>query len=106
VTGARAIVILGHSECGAIKGAIDDVRVGNLTAMLANIRPAVAASKAAGERTSKNAAFVQAVAESNAVMAAAMLTEKSQILKDLVANKKLRIAAAMHDVATGKIRFL
>jgi carbonic anhydrase len=106
VIGARAIVILGHSECGAIKGAIDDVRVGNLTAMLANIRPAVGAAKTDGERTSKNAAFVQAVAESNAVMAAAMLTEKSQILKDLVANKKLRIAAAMHDVATGKIRFL
>lgn len=106
ITGARAIVVLGHSECGAIKGAIDDVRLGNLTAMLANIRPAVAASKAAGERTSKNAAFVQAVAENNAVMAAAMLTEKSQILKELVASKKLRIAAAMHDVTTGKIRFL
>ncbi|MGE0521542.1 MAG: carbonic anhydrase, partial [Variibacter sp.] len=106
VTGARAIVVLGHSECGAIKGAIDDVRLGNLTAMLANIRPAVSAAKTDGERSSKNAAFVQAVAESNAAMAAAMLTEKSEILKGLVADKKLRIAAAMHDVATGKIHFL
>ncbi|MGE0525340.1 MAG: carbonic anhydrase, partial [Variibacter sp.] len=89
MTGARAIVVLGHSECGAIKGAIDDVRLGNLTAMLANIRPAVSAAMTDGERSSKNAAFVQAVAESNAAMAAAMLTEKSEILKGLVADKKL-----------------
>lgn len=106
VSGARAIVVLGHNDCGAIKGAIDNVKMGNLTATLANIMPAVAASKTTGDRTSKNAAFVQTVAETNARMAAAMLTAKSPILKDLVAKKQLRIAAAMHDLSTGRVSFL
>ena len=66
IAGARAIVVLGHSECGAIKGAVDDVRLGNLTAALAKIRPAVDATTADGDRTAKNSAFVQAVAVTNA----------------------------------------
>ncbi len=106
VAGARAIVVLGHSQCGAIKGAIDDVRLGNLTATLANIRPAVAAAKAEGERSAKNAVFVQAVAETNAKLAADMLLAQSPVLRDLVTEGRLRVAAAMHDIATGEIRFL
>ena len=78
VSGAKLIVVLGHSECGAIKGAIDNVQLGNLTATLSNIWPAVEATKGiAGERNSKNKAFVQAVAETNARLAARMLTERS-----------------------------
>lgn len=106
VAGARAIVVLGHNDCGAIKGAIDNVKLGNLTATLANIMPAVAASKTTGERTSKNAAFVQTVAETNARMAAAMLMAKSPVLKDLAAKGQLRVAAAMHDLSTGRVSFL
>ncbi len=106
VSGARAIVVLGHSDCGAIKGAIDHVELGNLTATLANIRPAVAAAKADGARDSKNAAFVQAVAETNARMAAEALTTRSPILQDLVATRQLRIVAAMHDITTGRVTFL
>ncbi|MCF2525238.1 carbonic anhydrase [Bradyrhizobium sp. G127] len=106
VAGARAIVVLGHSDCGAVKGAIDHVKLGNLTATLAHIEPAVKASKAGGERTSKNAAFVQAVAETNVKMGVAALTAKSPVLKDLVKAGQLRIVGAMHDLATGCVSFM
>lgn len=106
VAGARAIVVLGHNDCGAIKGAVDHVKLGNLTATLAHIQPAVAASKTSGERTSKNAPFVQAVAETNVRMAVAMLTSRSPVLKGLVSAGQLRIAGAMHDLSTGRVTFL
>lgn len=106
VAGARAIVVLGHNDCGAIKGAVDHVRLGNLTATLANIRPAVAASRAKGERNAKNAAFVQAVAETNVKMAVAALTARSRVLKNRVAAGQLRIVGAMHDLATGRVNFM
>ena len=106
IVGSRAIVVLGHSECGAIKGAVDDVRLGNLTAALSKIRPAVDATKADGDRTAKNSAFVQAVAVTNARLAAGKLLEESPIMKELVAQKQLRVVPAMHDVATGKVTFL
>ncbi|MGX9147532.1 carbonic anhydrase [Mesorhizobium sp. 128a] len=69
VVGARAIVILGHSQCGAVKGTIDDVQLGNLTATLAKIKPSVTATISHGERNSHNKEFVQAVAETNAKFA-------------------------------------
>lgn len=106
VAGAPAIVVLGHSDCGAIKGAIDHVKLGNLTAMLANIEPAVKATKASGARDSKDKAFVQAVAENNVKLGVAMLTKKSPVLKELVAAKRLRIVGAMHDLATGHVSFM
>lgn len=106
VTGARAIVVLGHSSCGAIKGAIDDVKLGNITAMLAHIRPAVDAVKTDGERTSKNYKFVQAVAEENVYRAIAQLTERSEVLAGLVKEGQLRIVGAMHDLETGKVTFM
>jgi carbonic anhydrase len=106
VAGARAIVVLGHSECGAIKGAVDDVKLGNLTAMLAKIRPAVQATKATGDRTSKNHEFVQAVAIENAKLTAQKVTTASQILKEMVAAKQLQVLAAMHDISTGRVTFL
>ena len=103
VTGARAIVVLGHNDCGGIKGAIDNVKLGNLTAMLANIRPAVEATKTEGDRTSKNKAFVQAVAIANAKRTAAKITQASSVMKQLVDAKQLRVVAAMHDLETGKV---
>lgn len=106
VSGARAIVVLGHNDCGAIKGAIDRAKLGKLTATLANIQPAVRATKSSGERTAANAAFVQAVAETNARLAAAALTARSPVLKALVKSGDLRIAAAMHDLGTGQVAFL
>ncbi len=107
LAGAKAIVVLGHSDCGAVKGAIDDAKLGNLTATLANIRPSVAKVAALqGAHTSKDAAFVQAVAVQNAKDAAALLLSRSTVLQDLVAARKLTIAAAMHDLATGVVTWL
>ena len=107
LAGAKAIVVLGHSDCGAVKGAIDDAKLGNLTATLANIRPSVAKVAALqGAHTSKDAAFVQAVAVQNAKDAAALLLSRSTVLQELVAAHKLTIAAAMHDLATGVVTWL
>jgi carbonic anhydrase len=107
VAGAKLIVVLGHTECGAVKGAIDDVKLGNLTATLANIRPAVLEiTHVEGERTSKNKKFVQGVADQNAKDAAAMLTSRSEVMAALVKDHKLKIVAAMHDVGTGAVSWL
>ncbi len=106
LAGAQTVMVLGHSECGAVKGAIDGVKLGKLTSLLANIQPAVAATSTAGERNAKNREFVQAVAENNTRMAAAMLASGSDVLRQLVQAGQLRIVAAMHDVASGRVHLL
>ena len=107
VSGAKAIVILGHNFCGAIKSAVDDVKLGNITALLKNFKPALATlSKADGRRDSHNDPLVQKVAEANARLTAASLTKRSPIIKALVDAKELKIAAAMHDITTGKVTWL
>lgn len=106
LSGAKAIVVLGHNNCGAIKGAVDHVRVGHLGEMLANFQPAIAASKVDGPRNSKNAKFVQDVAVNNVRMTVASLTKRSKILRKLVADGQLVIAPAMHDLSTGKVQFM
>jgi carbonic anhydrase len=104
LAGAKLVVVLGHTECGAIKGAVDDARLGNLTALLANIRPSVARLRPVeGPQTSKNKQLVQAAADQNARDAAAMLLARSEVLRALVAQGKLKVVAAMHDVSTGRI---
>jgi carbonic anhydrase len=107
LAGAKLIVVLGHSECGAVKGAIDGAELGMLTNLLKRIRPAIeASSNAPGEHTSKNKDFVQQVATMNARLAAQGLERDSPVLRDLVAKGELKIVAAMHDVATGRIMFM
>jgi carbonic anhydrase len=107
LAGAKLIVVLGHSECGAVKGAIDGVELGKLTHLLQRIKPAIEANRAApGEHTSKNKDFVQQIATTNARLAAQQLPQDSQILHDLVAQGELKIVAAMHDVASGRITFM
>ena len=107
VLGTKLIVVLGHSECGAIKGAIDDVKLGNVTALLSNIRPAVVKVAAGdGDHTSKNKKFVQEVADQNARDAASLLTTRSELLAAQVKERQIKIVSAMHDVSTGAIRWL
>ena len=107
VLGTKLIVVLGHSECGAIKGAIDDVKLGNVTALLSNIRPAVVKVAAGdGDHTSKNKKFVQEVADQNARDAASLLTTRSELLAAQVKEHQIKIVSAMHAVSTGAIRWL
>jgi carbonic anhydrase len=107
VVGARAIVVLGHNSCGAIKAAVDNVKLGNITALLKNFQPALATlTKADGQRDSHNYPLVQKVAEANARLTAASLPKRSPIIKELVDAKQLKIAAAMHDITTGKVSWL
>jgi carbonic anhydrase len=104
VARAKLIVVLGHTDCGAVKGAVDNVKLGNLTATLASIRPAVLKiERVEGDRTSKNKKFVQSVAEQNAKDAAAMLASRSSVVASLVKEHELKIVSAMHDVSTGAV---
>src|SRR6266849_3990357 len=107
VTGAKAIVVLGHNFCGAIKSAVDGVKLGNITALLKNFQPALATlNKADGHRDSHNDPLVQKVAEANARLTAESLTKRSPVIKALIDDRQLKIAAAMHDVTTGKVTWL
>jgi carbonic anhydrase len=107
VAGAKVIVVLGHNACGAVKSAVDGVKLGNITALLANFAPALATLDAAdGERHSRNQHLVQKVAEANARLTAESLTSRSPILATLVQAKQLKIVAAMHDITTGRISWL
>ena len=101
--GAKLIVVLGHTQCGAIKGAVDDVKLGNLTSMLANIRPSMSKLQYTGLPSSKNKELVQKLADQNAKDAAAMIMAKSEVIAKLVKDGKVKIATAMHDLGTGKV---
>ena len=105
-SGARVILVLGHTACGAIKGAIDDVVLGNLTGLLARIKPAVAQTKYDGEKSSKNYAYVDAVAETNVKLTVAEIHRRSPVLEDLSKKGSIAIVGAMYDLATGTVKFL
>lgn len=108
VAGAKAIIVLGHTECGAIKGAIDKVQLGHLTAMLENIRPAVDKVTAthSGPHTAKDKKLVQKVADQHVRDAAHKLLAKSDVLRTLANEGRLKVAAAMHHLNTGKISWI
>lgn len=102
LAGAKLIVVLGHSECGAVKGAVDDAKLGHLTGLLAQIRPALAGVEYRGVPSSKDKALVQRVAERNVQDAVKKLV-RAPVLSRQVGEGRLLIVGAMHDVATGKI---
>ena len=107
VTGARLVVVMGHTECGAVKGACDDVVLGNLTQTLANIKPAVAAvSGYEADRSSKNKKFVQAVAEKNVVLTVERIRERSAILRDMAQKGQIGLTGAMYNVHDGRVTFM
>ena len=106
VAGAKAVVVFGHTACGAVKGAIDDVEMGNLTGLLARIKPAISATTFDGEKSSKNAAYVDAVARTNVVVALDNIRRRSPILADLEKKGSIRVAGAMYDMTTGKVEFI
>ena len=107
VSGAKIILIMGHTECGAIKGACDDVELGLLTATLANIQPAVTAVEKEdySPTNSTNAKFVQSVADMNVKLTMQMLRDRSLVLRGMIDKGELALVGAMYDITTGKTTF-
>ncbi|PYT00055.1 MAG: carbonic anhydrase [Acidobacteria bacterium] len=106
--GAKLVVVLGHSHCGGIKGACDDLHMGNLTGALAKIRPAVqtvAKDWKDGEMNSKNDKFVDAVMRENVKLVMKNIREQSEIIHELEKKGKIMIVGAAYDVETGKVTF-
>src|SRR5258707_7709795 len=105
LAGSKVILVMGHTGCGAIKGAIDNADLGNLTGLLHKIKPAVTATSYAGERTSKNYAFVDAVAQKNVEMTMANIRRDSPVLADMEKQGAIKMAGAMYNLRTGVVDF-
>src|SRR5580765_1063443 len=106
VAGAKVIALVGHTACGAVKGAIDDVEMGNLTGLLARIKPAISATTFTGEKSSKNAAYVDAVARTNVLIGLEAIRRRSPLLAGLEKKKNVVLVGAMYDLSTGAAEFL
>ena len=106
VSGAKLALVLGHTACGAVKGAIDDVEMGNLTGLLARIKPAISATRFEGEKSSKNTAYVDAVARTNVVLGIENIRRRSPILEALEKKGSIKITGAMYNLATGVVEFV
>jgi len=106
VAGSKIIVVLGHTKCGAVKGACDHVEMGNLTALLSKIRPAVDDEIETNEnRNSSNSAFVENVARINVQRTVRSVIERSPILKDMIEKGEIGIVGGTHDITTGQVTF-
>ena len=104
VMGSKAIIVMGHTSCGAIKGACDDAKLGNLTQLIAKIKPAVSKVPDDGkDRSSKNLPFVNKVAEHNVHMQVEAIRAKSPILKEMEDKGEIKIVGALYDLSTGKV---
>lgn len=106
VAGSKLIVVLGHSKCGAVKGACDQVEMGNLTALLSKIQPAVYHERSTKEnRTSSNSEFVQNVADINVKNSVKSILQRSTILEQMVLNGEIGIVGGMHNIDNGDVIF-
>jgi carbonic anhydrase len=106
VAGSKIIIVLGHSKCGAVKGACDHVELGNLTSLLSKIRPAVDDEISTLEnRNSTNAAFVEKVATLNVQRTVKAIQERSTILKEMIEKGEIAIVGGMHDITSGVVTF-
>lgn len=108
LAGTKLIVVLGHTSCGAVKGACDDAKMGNLTKLISKIRPAVNAvtePKNKSERNSSNIEFVDNVAKKNVNLTIERIHEESPILSEMEKNGEIMIIGAMYDINTGAVEF-
>jgi len=105
LAGAKVVVVMGHTACGAIKGSISDAKLGNLTALLAKIKPAVNATVYHGDRSANNYSFVDAVARTNVELTIKGIRANSPVLSDLEKAGTIKIVGAMYDISTGAVEF-
>ncbi|MNJ95482.1 Carbonic anhydrase 2 [compost metagenome] len=106
VSGSKVIVVLGHEHCGAIKSAIDDVKLGNITALLSKIRPVINADTPfEGEKTSKNKTYVDHICLENVKLSIHTIREKSPILKEMETKGEIKIVGGIYKMETGKVEF-
>lgn len=107
VAGAKVIIVLGHTDCGAVKSACDNVKLGNITYVMDEIKPAVDSVKGITEdRTSKNKEFVKEVTKKNVQLTMKKVLIESEILSDLEKEGKIKVIGGIYDVSTGKVEFL
>jgi carbonic anhydrase len=106
VAGSKLVMVLGHEACGAVKGACDHVKLGNLTELLAEIEPAVKAVEGHEDRSSKNAAFVADVVEKNVRMTVADLRKRSSVLAELEKAGEIKIVGALYSLKDGSVKLL
>jgi carbonic anhydrase len=108
LAGTKLIVVLGHTACGAVKGACDDAKLGNLTGMLAKIKPAVAAVSEPQDtslRNSSNSEFVDNVSAKNVQLTIDRIIEESEVLAEMQSNGAIKIIGAMYNIETGEVTF-
>lgn len=108
VAGSKLVMVVGHEACGAVKAACDGVELGNITALLANIKPAVelSATQVNGEHNSSNADFVAQTVENNVKLSIDRIREKSSILKEMEDSGAIKIVGAVYQLTTGKVVLL
>lgn len=106
VSGSKLVLVMGHEHCGAVKAAVDDVKLGNITPMLSKIRPAVESITYEGDRTSKNLEFVHMACESNVINTIEQIRKNSPILKEMEDKGEIKIVGAVYDMDNGKVDFL
>ena len=106
VSGSKLIAVIGHSNCGAIKGAVDSVELGNLTGLLGKIQPAMSQVPADVQpRNSKNLDFVDQVAEANVHLVMQQIRERSPILREMLDKGEIGLVGGMYDLSTGEVHF-
>ena len=108
LAGSKVVMVLGHTACGAVKGACDHAKLGNLTALLEKIDPAIKAVEGHEEkgRNSKNLEFVNAVVHANVAQTVADIRKRSEVLNQMEKDGKIKIVGAVYDLATGKVTLL
>tara|TARA_R110001632_G_scaffold140060_1_gene256015 strand:- start:124391 stop:125020 length:630 start_codon:yes stop_codon:yes gene_type:complete len=108
LAGTKVIVVLGHTACGAVKGACDDAKLGNLTTLLSKLKPAVEAVNEPSDtsfRNSRNIDFVNNVAEKNVHLTIENIRLKSRVLQEMEENGEIKIVGAMYDIKDGSVTF-
>ncbi len=105
VAGVKLVLVLGHQSCGAVKSAVDDVKLGNITGLLKKIKPAINMTKEKKDRSSKNYSYVAKVCKNNVLHNISRIRKESKVLLDLEKQGKIKITGAVYEMESGKVDF-